>query len=272
MRDLVTQGSLAVVTTTVTAQRPRHTKTWRTGRLGEVCRIGTVPDRGGAVPLEPATPPTTSRMQDAVRLLLLIDGAAEPLADPLPPAAPADAVAVLRTQVRLQKLDFWLRNPDYLANELLDRFESTGDQGLLAEAERILTSEEPEVRRYPMLRYRFGAYEPLDDALAVLASAGLVFRRREGEPGHTRVHNYYLTAKGRSVARDMVAEVPELHYYVDRVGLLLRITSGVGGTELKDIQYTQPEYADAPWHTRIQSIAPRVRDRLAAALERHPRS
>ena len=28
---------------------------------------------------------------------------------------------MFETQVALQKLDFWLRNPDYLANALLDR-------------------------------------------------------------------------------------------------------------------------------------------------------
>lgn len=208
--------------------------------------------------------PTTSRMQDAVRLLLLIDGAAEALADPPPPQAPAGAIAVLRTQVALQKMDFWMRNPDYLANELLDRYEDTGAADLLAEAERILMSEEPEVRRYPMLRYRFGAYEPLDGALSVLSSVGLVLRRREGRPGHTRQHNYYLTAAGRSVAREMVADVPELSYYVDRVALLVRLTSGYGGTQLKDIQYDQQEYAEAALNSRIQSIAPRVRSRLLA--------
>jgi hypothetical protein len=208
--------------------------------------------------------PTTSRMQDAVRLLLLIDGAAEPLADPPPPQAPPGAIAVLRTQVALQKMDFWMRNPDYLANELLDRYEDTGAANLLAEAERILMSEEPEVRRYPMLRYRFGAYEPLDGALSILSSVGLVLRRREGRPGHTRQHNYYLTAAGRSVAREVVADVPELSYYVDRVALLVRLTSGYGGTQLKDIQYDQQEYAEAALNTRIQSIAPRVRSRLLA--------
>lgn len=142
--------------------------------------------------------------------------------------------------------------------------EDTGAADLLAEAEPILMSEEPEVRRFPMLRYRFGAYEPLDGALSVLSSVGLVLRRREGTPGHTRQHNYYLTAVGRSVARDMVADVPELSYYVNRVALLVRLTSGYGGTQLKDIQYDQQEYAEAALNTRIQSIASRVRSRLLA--------
>ena len=208
--------------------------------------------------------PTTSRMQDAVRLLLLVNGAAEPLGDPPPPAAPNGAVSVLCTQVLLQKLDFWLRNPDYFANMLLDRFEEGGDVALLDHAERILMSEEPEVRRYPMLRYRFGAYEPLDSALSVLASAGLMFRRREGTPGRTRQHNYYLTALGQQVARQIVAEEPALQYYVDRVALLVEVTAGKGGTELKDEQYLQQEYAGTAYNARIGAIAVRVRARLGA--------
>ncbi|GEL94039.1 hypothetical protein CCO02nite_06970 [Cellulomonas composti] len=217
-------------------------------------------------PVEPAEP-TTSRMQDAVRLLLLIDGAAEPVDDPPPPAAPSGAVAVLRTQVLLQKLDFWLRNPDYFANMLLDRFEASGDAALLDHAERILTSEEPEIRRHPMLRYRFGAYEPLDAALSVLAGPGLVFRRREGRPGRTRQHNYYLTEHGREVAREIVAEEPALEYYVGRVALLVAVTAGQGGTELKDEQYRQQEYAGTAYNARIGAITGRVRQRLDAIRE-----
>jgi hypothetical protein len=211
---------------------------------------------------DPTSAPATSRMQDAVRLLLLIANASEELPSPSPDGVPAGAVAVFRTQVALQKMDFWLRNPDYLAEFLLDRFEETGDPAFREQARTILTSEEPEVRRYPMLRYRFGAYEPLDEALSVLAAAGLVFRRREGTPGHTRQHNYYLTEKGRLVASDMITDVPDLKYYVDRVRLLVELTGGMGPSVLKNMQYEQPEYANAGWHTRIQTIAPRVRERL----------
>lgn len=209
------------------------------------------------------TQPATSRLQDAVRLLLLIDGASEPLPTSASDAAPPGAVAVFRTQVALQKLDFWLRNPDYLAELLLDRYDECGDVALLEKAREILDSEEPEVRRHPMLRYRFGAYEPLDNALAVLAATGLVLRRREGSLEHTRQHNYYLTSAGRSVANEIVTDIPELRWYVDRVALLLELTEGVGPSSLRDMQYEQPEYAGAAWRTRIGSIAPRVRARLA---------
>jgi DNA-binding PadR family transcriptional regulator len=212
---------------------------------------------------EDASHRSTSRLQDAVRLLLLIDGAATDLDEQGSGDIPPGSVAVLRTQVALQKLDFWLRNPDYLAELLLDMYEEQGTAEYLDEARAILQSEEPEVRRYPMLRFRFGAYEPLDNALAVLSSAGLVVPRREGRPGHTRQHSYFLTERGRDVAREMVADVPELGYYVQRVQLILRLVDGRGGTELKDLQYQQEEYAETTWQSRISSIAPRVRARLS---------
>ncbi|CAM3962206.1 hypothetical protein KIPE111705_33590 [Kibdelosporangium persicum] len=206
----------------------------------------------------------TSRMQDAVRLLLLIDGAAEDLPGSACVDVPGGAVAVLRSQMALQALDFWLRNPDYFANWLLDLYEKTRDYALLVEAERIMDSDEPEIRSYLMLRYRFGAYEPVDGSLSVLAGAGLVYRRREGSAGHTKQHNYYLTERGRQVARELIGEVSELDYYVQRVGLIVRVTEGLTGSQLKAIQYEQQEYLETEWNQRIRPIAARVRHRIAA--------
>ncbi|MGW1848690.1 hypothetical protein [Streptomyces sp. NPDC001966] len=56
--------------------------------------------------------PATSREQDAVRLLLLIRGAGQKPTD-LDHADPGlgKAVGVVRTQVRLQKLDFLAEEP-----------------------------------------------------------------------------------------------------------------------------------------------------------------
>ena len=143
----------------------------------------------------------TSRAQDAVRILLIISVAAKPLPSPVADPALPDAVAVLESQVLLQKLDFWVRNPDFLADELLNEYEEGGDFAFLELAGDILASDEPEVRRYPMMRFLFGAYEPLDDALAVLRSAHLVVRRKRGTVGgRVQRHDYYLTRAGRSAA------------------------------------------------------------------------
>lgn len=207
--------------------------------------------------------PVTSREQDAVRILLLINGASEaPTGADLADPGLTDAVGVVRTQVRLQKLDFWLRNPDYLADELLTDYESSQEPGLLRWAGRILDSEEPEVRRYPMLRHHFGAYEPLDDALAVLRSAGLVVRRRRGTVNRVRQHDYYLLSAGRQVVHDIVSSAPAFTYYVDRVALVIALADGLGGSDLKARQYLQREYAETARGTRIASVSTQARQRL----------
>ncbi|WP_047691942.1 hypothetical protein [Kocuria sp. ZOR0020] len=209
---------------------------------------------------------TTSVYQDAVRLLLLLSAASEPLREPPPSDAPADAVAVLHSQVLLQKLDFWLRNPDYLADELISRFERDGDHDDLNLARQILESDEPEVRSHQMLRFLFGAYEPLDEALSVLRTPGLVVRRRQGRPRRTAQHDYYLTLSGRAAAQKIVETVPELAYYVERSTLVADLAAGRRGSALRDIQYLQPEYADAALGTRIAGIADRARQRLRDVL------
>lgn len=212
-------------------------------------------------------PRTTTRMQDAVRILMLIDKAAEPvdgraLSGNDPSLAPA--VGVVRTQVRLQKLDFWVRNPDYLANELLNDYEN-GDQDptLLQMAGEILDSEEPELRRYPMLRYLFGAYEDLEDALAVLRQADLVIRRKKGRPGKVTRTDYYLTHGGKEMAARIRRDFPELAWYSTRAALVVLLADGQGATTLKDRQYLVDEYLNTPNGARIPSITDRARRRLA---------
>jgi hypothetical protein len=205
----------------------------------------------------------TSRGQDAVRLLLIISTAAVPVSRP-PDDDPAlsDAVAVLESQVRLQKLDFWVRNPDFVANELINEYEAGGGSDLLDQAQAIIDSDEPDVRRYPMMRFLFGAYEPLDDALAVLWSAHLVVRRKRGSAGRIQRHDYYLTRSGRDTADRIVRDIPVFAYFAERTRLVARLADGHRGTQLKDRQYRQEEYRNTVIGDRIATIAPRVRERL----------
>ena len=208
----------------------------------------------------------TTRMQDAVRLLMLINEAVESVSEAEIAGNPAleTTVGVVSTQVRLQKLDFWVRNPDYLANELLNDYVN-GDQdpALLQLAGEILDSEEPELRRYPMLRYLFGAYEDLEDALAVLRQADLVVRRKKGRPGHVVQTNYFLLQAGRDMVTRIRAEYEDLAWYSFRSALVVQLASGQGATQLRDRQYIQEEYLQTPSGVRIPSIAERARKRLA---------
>ena len=212
------------------------------------------------------TKPTT-RMQDAVRILMLIDQAAQPVDGATLSASDAPlatAVGVVRTQVRLQKLDFWVRNPDYLANELLNDYEDRDqDPSLLEMAGEILDSEEPELRRYPMLRYLFGAYEDLEDALSVLRQADLVIRRKKGRPGRVTRTDYYLTKAGEDMAARIRKDYPDLAWYSSRAALVVLLADGKGATTLKDRQYLVDEYINTKHGVRIPSITDRARRRLA---------
>lgn len=214
----------------------------------------------------------TTRTQDAVRILMLIDKAVEPVpaAETAHDSALVTAVGVVRTQVRLQKLDFWVRNPDYLANELLNDYDGGDhDPALLDLAAQILDSEEPELRRYPMLRYLFGAYEDLDDALSILRQADLVVRRKRGRIGHVQRADYYLLQAGRDLVVDICAEYPQLGWYSSRAKLVVDLGSGQGATQLKDRQYVVDEYVKTPNGMRIPCITERARARLADIRGEH---
>lgn len=184
------------------------------------------------------------------------------------PSAPPGALSEMRSQLRLQALDFWLRNPDYLADELINEYERTGDETLVDEARRILDSREPEVRRLPMTKYLRGAYEPLDDVLAPLVTYGLV--EHSATAGQTRVreHDYWFMPPGEEFAQALLEAAPEAFgWYRDRAQLIARVAGSDGGGRLKERQYEQDEYAETPNTRLIAPISERVRARLAAIDE-----
>ena len=180
-----------------------------------------------------------------------------------------DIVCVLHSQSRLQALDFWMRNPDYLANELLTEFEASGERDLVVIAQGIFDDREPDLRRLPMVRYLFGAFEPLDNALAILRAADLIRIKRDGVPGgKIREHLYLLTTAGEDALVRITAAASELGWYRDRAGIVARVAGAQGGKALKDRQYLQAEYAGTELSHLIQPITDRVLARLAAILER----
>ncbi|MEV0082874.1 hypothetical protein [Saccharopolyspora sp. NPDC050642] len=203
-----------------------------------------------------------------MRLLLLIAAASDTPSDEDGDVA-GEAVGVVRGQLRLQKLDFWVRYPDYLANELMNEYEKAPDEPyLLVLAGDILDSEEPDLRRLPMLRHRFGAFERLDDVLAPLVEKGLV--RKSQLVNHERVteHRYWLTVRGREVADTMLDEAPAVKWYRERTQLVVRLSDGLGGEQLKRRQYLVRDYADTPWNSHIPPITEKARARLAQLRER----
>ncbi len=204
-----------------------------------------------------------TRTQHAVRLLALLHHCGDPTGG----GDPQSAVRVIRSERRLQALDFWLRNPDYLADAILTAVEAARlPTNRLTTAKALLSDPEPDLRHYPTPKWFFGAYEPVDDAFALLEVYGLAFVRRTGVPPVRRRTQFFLTEAGAAAASEM-ATTEVLDWYVSQARLVGEVAGNDNGTDLKARQYAQSEaYADAAWGSTIGSIADQVEARLNVAL------
>jgi len=207
----------------------------------------------------PIERPAHTRTQHAIRLLVLMDRTGEGVADGDPPVA----VKAVRSELRLQAMDFWMRNPDYLADELISAVESGAlADGFLGIARSLLDDPEPDLRYYPMPRWFYGAYEAIDDAMALLETYGLATFRRSGEPGSKSYRNQmFLTAAGERAVGDLTAD-PVLGWYVRQAEMVALVAGDTVGSKLKERQYAQATYAGTELGLDIAPIAEHVRKRL----------
>ena len=149
-----------------------------------------------------------SREQTAVRLLFILDRLGEPCGPET--GAPPSALRVIQAERKLAKLDFLVRNPDYLADQILGACEAGRlPKERLLDARAVLSEREPDLHTYRMLRNKHGAYEPLNNALAVLRHPGLIQIVRAGLSSDVRVRrrDYYLLEAGQEFAARLRAEV-----------------------------------------------------------------
>lgn len=199
--------------------------------------------------------------RDALRLLYVLKAGGDQIENPGAP----EEVMIFKGEARLLAFDFWMRNPDYLAAELLDLFEETDDLGWLHEAEAIIDNGEPDLRRVPMIRYFFGAYERLDDALSLLRSRDLVrISGIKGSGDKVRETHFVLTKQGYELCAEALVQEPILQWYADRSLLIARIAGDKGGAALKHQQYQRASYAETKLGGVIPSIAEEVRQRVTA--------
>jgi len=200
-------------------------------------------------------------LQGVVRLLFLLDRAGDrPEREEVP-----EAVRVIRSELRVQAMDFWMRNPDYLAYELLEEIRSCrrslsdSDVDLAAS---LLGEEEPNLRHCRMVKFLFGAYEAIDNRLSILIARSLADLRGTELPTGGIRSDFYLLAKGEEAARKLLEEEPVMSWYVDRAVLVGEIAGTSSGNELKKRQYERHEYAETRNGKRIGAITDPARELL----------
>ena len=111
------------------------------------------------------------------------------------------------SEVRIQKIDFLLRNPDYLAYELLlfakeGKFASDEIKGIV---EDIIRNQEPALKRLEMEKFFFGAYEDIDDVISFLKSIDFIdFSSKKDTRLQTIEKKYYITDYALKKVGDML--------------------------------------------------------------------
>ncbi len=196
--------------------------------------------------------------RDALRLLCILVKGSESIDKPF-----EGWDHIFRGEKRALAIDFWLRYPDYLADQLLNLYVQTGDVSILEAAEQIFDNNEPDIRIVKMIRWRRGAYDDLQTSLSVLSYRGLLRTMKRKLPTGGYQFEYLTGPKAREFLKDAIMEQPSLRWYETQTQLALLVAQGKSGSALKDIHYAEEEYATTPFGATIPSIKNRVLYRIA---------
>ena len=217
-------------------------------------------------------PPTDSSAQtvevSAARLLLILHRFAR-ASEPATQALRCWPERVVRRhftpEYYLQKLDFLVRYPSYLAYELIE-LHATGVPAAAdaSEVQRVIRQlvedREPEYRTMPFRKFWRGAYERIDHVEAWWYARDLVYtgiepRGAEDSAARPQKH-YFLTARGEETVDRLTAEVEHARWYDARIALIHRFFGALTPALLKTMQYSHPEYKRAQLDEHIPDLAP----------------
>ena len=164
---------------------------------------------------------------------------------------------IFKSEVRIQKIDFLLRNPDYFAHELLNI--AIKDNSKKSEIKLIIKDifdkGEPVIRRLEMERFFFGAYEDIDDVIGFLKSIDFIdFSSKKSTDLKTIEKQYYITETAIRKMNNTISDPSSLQWYTLRCELIKKYFGDLSGTQLKVSQYQIEEYRETSYKNYIGSI------------------
>lgn len=169
---------------------------------------------------------------------------------------------VFKSEVRIQKIDFLIRNPDYLCFLLLQMIPKKEiDRNEIKKiVKSIFDSKEPILRRYEMEKFFFGAWEDLDDVIAFLKAIGFVdYSSKKNVILKETEKRYFITELAVTKTEKSLSKLHCLKWYVDRCNLIKKYFGEYSGSQLKDMQYEIDEYKKACFNDKIQNIQDKVK-------------
>jgi hypothetical protein len=192
--------------------------------------------------------------QDRVRIFLLLLSFSHDYEDSNFP----ERKKLFESEIKIQKLDFLLRYPDYLAYELLFcARESELERKEIKELiKKIFNSREPELRCTEMEKFFFGAYEDIDDTIGFLKSIDFIDFTSQKDSGLKTVNKkYYITDFSLRKCSQFFNERTSLTWYLERCELIRKYFGHLSGNQLKVMQYRIDTYRDTKYREYINGIS-----------------
>lgn len=178
-----------------------------------------------------------------------------------------DCCRVLHTEVKIQKIDFLIRNPDYFCFELLELCNKNdmNKKEIKEIIKNIFCSHEPQIRRLEMERFFFGAYEDIDQVIVFLVSVGFIrFNSQRNSVLKLSEKSYYVTNLADEKIGLIMADALHLKWYMERCLLIKKYFGEYSGTQLKNLQYKIDRYRDTTYREYIQDIEDLVKQKYYA--------
>lgn len=199
---------------------------------------------------------------DAARLLLILTRFATPIDDRIRELQCFPGPEVTRhftPEYYLQKLDFLVRYPGYLAYELIELCgmgtpPASDPTEIASLVRQVLLDREPELLTQPFRKFWRGAFERLDDVEAWWHARRLVFRGLELRGASRPQKHYFLTPLADDVAGRLAETVDHARWYADRADLIHRFFGGMSAADVKALQYSHAPYRQAQLNEAIPDV------------------
>lgn len=199
---------------------------------------------------------------DAARLLLILARFAVPIDDQdrhLKCFPGHEVTHHFTPEYYLQKLDFLIRYPGYLAYELTELHrlgvEAARDrEEMMGVIRSLLMGREPELLTLPFRKFWRGAYERLDDVEAWWYARRLVYTGLEPKGNARPQKHYFLAPLAETEAKRLVAGVEHARWYAERIDLIHRFFGGLSATRVKELQYSHGAYRQAQLNENIPDL------------------